>query len=231
MINKIVVIGIGGIGSHLLPPLLQYLRGKEFYRDIIFVDGDHYEEKNKERQIVTGVGENKADSTAKYYMDSLKMNISSSPRYVTQENIRFLIGNDDVIFLCVDNNKTRKLIDDYISNLDSVCLISGGNELLDGNAQIVMRSSGEYVTKRMSDVHPEMMNPTDKSPDEMSCEELQHSQPQIGIVNAGISDVMRRMFFGLINKGINYYETYVNFNNGNIRNVQLENGNTLKIQI
>jgi hypothetical protein len=83
----------------------------------------------------------------------------------------------------------------------------------------------------MSDVHPEMMNPTDKSPDEMSCEELQHSQPQIGIVNAGISDVMRRMFFGLINKGINYYETYVNFNNGNIRNVQLENGNTLKIQI
>ena len=220
---RIIIIGIGGIGSHLLLPLLQLINSDTFdarSASVILVDGDHYEEKNKARQIVTGIGQNKATATSEYY-ESQGFITDAIPEYLTPVNIQTIIREDDIIFLCVDNNATRKLVDDHIRRLHNVTLISGGNELTDGNVQIVIREDDKYITPSLVSAHHEIDHPDDKNPDDLSCDELQHtSQPQIGIVNAGIADVMRRMFFGLITNGIDYNETYVNFSNGNIRNVK-----------
>ena len=216
---RIVVIGIGGIGSHLLLPLLQYLKNKDFCRETILVDGDHYEIKNKDRQFVPEIGTNKADATARYYQEN-GFNVGSIPEYVNSSNISHIIRDDDVVFLCVDNNATRKLIDQHILNMNNVTLITGGNELYDGNVQILQVRDGEIETPTMIELHPEIENPEDRSPEDMSCEELQISQPQISIVNAGIADIMRRIFFGMLIDGIGYYEVFVNFKNGNIRNVR-----------
>lgn len=228
---RLVIVGIGGIGSHLLLPLLQYLKNKQFYEDIVLVDGDHYEDKNRDRQIVPSIGTNKALATAQYYNDN-GFNITSVSQFINQNNILSIIRNEDIVFLCVDNDATRKLIDDHIQTLHNVCLISGGNDLVDGNVQIVYKKDDVLYSPGLCELHPEISTPEDVNPDELSCEELSKSGvTQISIVNAGIADIMRRMFFGLITSGINYYETYVNFANGNIRNVRFENGKTLKIEI
>lgn len=217
---NIVIIGIGGIGTHLLYPLLQYLKTNTSFGQIKLIDGDKFENKNKDRQIVPDIGYNKADVTSKYYHD-LGFETISYPEYVTSDNIQIMIHDGDIVFLCVDNNATRKLVDEYISTLENITLISGGNELYDGNVQIVQKHAGEYITPSLIEVHPEIANPVDKNPDDMSCQELaEDSQPQISIVNAGIADIMRRVFFGMYEDGINYNETYVNFKNGNIRSTK-----------
>jgi len=217
---RIVIIGIGGIGSHLLLPLLQYLKGK--YIEVMLVDGDIYETKNKDRQVVPEIGMNKADTTVNYYRNMGFDFIGSIPEYVTPENISHIIREEDIVLLGVDNNATRKLVDIYIQNLENVTLISGGNELEDGNVQVVHIENGLIKTPTLIEQHPEISNPTDRNPDDMSCGELQESQPQISVVNASIADVMRRVLFGIMHDGINYNEVFVNFRNGNIRNVKTE---------
>jgi len=227
-IMNIVIIGIGGIGTHLLYPLLQYLRGEDFYENIILVDGDKFESKNKDRQIVPIIGVNKADATARYYRE-LGFELNSYPEYLTKDNIKRIIHEGDVVLVCVDNNATRKMLDISLHGYDELTVISGGNELHDGNVQVVQVKEGMHTTPTMIENHPEIGKPTDKNPNDMSCQELQHSQPQISVVNAGIADIMRRVFFGLHMEGIDYNETYVNFKNGNIRNVKLGDGKRLRI--
>jgi len=226
---NIIIVGVGGIGSHLLFPLLQYLKGESFYDNIILVDGDEYEERNKDRQVVTGISMNKAKATVGYYKD-MGMRLDYKTDFINEKNIGDIIHEDDIVFSCVDNNATRKVIDNYLPNLSNITLISGGNDTNDGNAQIVMRTNGRYLTKTLCEQHPEISNPEDKSPEDLSCEELSRAGvTQISIVNAGISDIMRRMFFGIINDGINYNETFVNFKNGNIRNTKCDNN--LKLDV
>ena len=61
---RVVVIGMGGVGSYLINPLARYLdtlKGEENHC-LILVDGDKYEPKNMTRQDVSedDIGANKA---------------------------------------------------------------------------------------------------------------------------------------------------------------------------
>ena len=46
------------------------------------------------------------------------------------------------MFLCVDNHKSRMIINNYCKQLNDVILFSGGNEFTDGNVQIYVRKEG-----------------------------------------------------------------------------------------
>lgn len=225
---NIIVIGLGGIGSHLMLPLLQWMnkeirRGHLALNSITFVDGDKYEEKNKERQFFVEVEKNKALATKEYYEKTFpNVEMFADPRYLDSENISEIIDDKDIILLCVDNNATRKIVEDYCDTLDTFCLISGGNELYDGNVQIVLKIKNEYLTPKLSEVHQEIEEDEGDHPNELSCEELANSEPQISIVNASVADIMRRTFFALLIDGIKYNEVYVNCSNGNIRNEKID---------
>ena len=207
------IIGLGGIGSHLLFPLIQYLNyeKKNVFESIILTDGDSYEQKNVNRQFITGLQENKAVSQAKYYREMFEdIKITFFDQYITKENINSLIQDGDVVLLCVDNHKTRKVLEDFSETVQNTTIISGGNELTDGNVMIIHKRNNIYETPKFSEIHEELLNPTDKSPDEMSCEELEKSAPQISIVNAAMADVMRQSLYGMMNEGIRFYEVMIN---------------------
>ena len=59
--------------------------------------------------------------------------------YLTDDNIIIAVRNGDIIFSCVDNNTTRKLLNDRCLALEDAVLISGGNELHNGNIQVHVR--------------------------------------------------------------------------------------------
>lgn len=192
----IVIVGLGGVGSILSERLCRFLNyTRDFEVKMLLVDGDNYEPKNYERQEFERIG-NKAEIKA----DELEMKFTSLsfetfPTYINESNIGSAIKEGNIVFLCVDNHKSRMIINNYCKSMQDVTLISGGNELTDGNVQLYVRKGGKNLTPDLCAYHPEIANPADKLPDEMSCEELAQSEPQLYFTNLGVATFMCWMFY------------------------------------
>lgn len=193
---KTVIIGLGGIGSHLSNLICRFLNYQSDMSKVLLVDGDEFEMKNRERQDFSDFGNKAKIKYAELRGCFLNLDLSYSPYYVDEKNMN-MIEDDDIVLLCVDNHKTRKLVSDYCSKMNNITLISGGNELTDGNVQIFIRKEGKNVTPTLTDYHPEINNPDDKSPDEMSCEELHASEPQLLFTNLTVATIMCWAYYNL----------------------------------
>lgn len=198
---KIVIIGLGGIGSILCDRIARYVNysGDRGTR-MMLVDGDSYESKNLERQDFTQIG-NKAEVKATdISMQFPLVRTDSFPAFVNESNLIEVIKEGDVVMLCVDNHKTRMIVNNYCKTLDNIILISGGNELTDGNVQIYVREDGKDITPDLCAYHPEIANPDDKLPEEMSCEELAESEPQLYFTNLTVATFMCQAFYNVVIK-------------------------------
>jgi len=215
--KEVVVIGIGGIGGCLLPILCKYLEflnanGSENYR-VCLVDGDQYEERNRYRQFFTSMG-NKARATVNRFRDiSPNLEMFSVPEYVDEKNVRTVIREGAIVFLCVDNHGTRKIISDRCEDLSDIVLISGGNELKDGNIQLHIKRNGVDFNGTLPLTnfrHPEIANPAeDDGPAEPGCELAVRTDPQIIIMNNAIAATMLNVFYAYLENAIDFMEIYV----------------------
>jgi len=215
---RVKMIGTGGIGSHLVYPLCQFLNwgsaDHQFTAPTLgLIDGDDFDFSNKTRQRFTSWG-NKAQALAEELKEEFEnLEISYHPVYVDVDNISTLIQDGDVVLLCVDNHATRKLVSHHCNQLNDVTLISGGNELLDGNVMIHQRKNGKNLTRALHEVHPEINTPTDKHPNELKllgCMEMVKSAPQLVVTNFAICAVMLNAFYAVAtNKNPDYEEVYV----------------------
>jgi molybdopterin/thiamine biosynthesis adenylyltransferase len=199
---NIVIIGLGGIGSILCERLARYLTySADQGAALLLVDGDTYEAKNFERQDFTRLGNKAEVKAADLKLQFFGMNVSSFPAFVNEGSLPHVIKEGDIVFMCVDNHKTRMLVSNYSKNLTDVTLISGGNDLIDGNVQIYIRKDGKDLTPDLCAYHPEIANPDDKLPEEMSCEELAESEPQLYFTNLGVATIMCWAFYNAVVKG------------------------------
>lgn len=210
------VIGVGGIGSCLLDNLCRVLNyGCSMYAfeevDIGLVDGDIYEENNKPRQRFEERG-NKSEVTVQRLADSFpNLDFQAFPLYINDQNINTVLDGADVVFLCVDNHKTRRMVCHYCVERDNVVLISGGNDSGEdgslgqmGDVQVFIRKDGENKTLPPHEYHKEIENPPedDQHPDEVEeregCLEEQQSAPQLLISNNFAATLMLNAFHGLV---------------------------------
>lgn len=202
--NNIVVVGIGGIGTAVIEPLFRYVQYSMKTDEPItvkLVDGDIYEPKNLERQrmLWDDIRQNKAEVHAKRLGEEFdNLEIQAVPEYVTRDNVSSIIENGDLVFLGVDNHKTRKMVADYCAQLDDVVVISGGNELTDGNVILFIKENGKKLTANLDEYHPEIAYPQDKHPDELSCEDQLKINPQILFMNLQIATLMLITFYNVI---------------------------------
>jgi molybdopterin/thiamine biosynthesis adenylyltransferase len=205
MSEKIVIIGLGGIGSILLERMARYLNfarmAEDMNREILLVDGDSYEDKNLERQEFRTMGNKASVKADEIDMQYRNIKIDDYPAYINDANIADVIRERDTVFMCVDNHKTRMIVSNYCSQLKEVTLISGGNEFFDGNVQIYVRRDGVDLTPDLCRYHPEIQNPDDKLPEEMSCEELAESDPQLYFTNLGVATIMCWAFYNVVIQG------------------------------
>lgn len=209
------VIGCGGIATWLLDPLCHYLNfAYDGGVEVTLVDGDTFEDRNADRQRFAVRG-NKADVTA----DRLRSAYSrlvfwTNPVYVTEANVVMLIRDGDVVFLCVDNHKTRQLVSRRCEELDNITLISGGNDYTDGNIQVHIRRDGKDLTLPIgNEYHPEILNAADKNPGEEDterhgCQQIQESQPQLLFTNMAIASMMLNAYYGVATGRLRYDEAY-----------------------
>jgi molybdopterin/thiamine biosynthesis adenylyltransferase len=197
----ITVIGLGGVGSILIERLCRFLNfSRDIDAEILLVDGDEYEQKNFERQEFARLG-NKADiKAAELEVKFDRIGFDAIEAYITEENVGDVAFEGAIVFMCVDNHKTRMIVSNYCKTLKNVTLISGGNEFTDGNVQLYVRRDNKDLTPDLCKYHPEIATPDDKLPTEMSCEELSVSEPQLYFTNLGVATIMCWTFYNAIIK-------------------------------
>jgi molybdopterin/thiamine biosynthesis adenylyltransferase len=197
--EEISIIGLGGIGSHLANIIGRYVNSIKEETTINLIDGDFYEIKNLQRQEF-GLGKsglNKAEAQCLELKDKFKrIYFKEFKEYISEENIKEIIKENQTVFVCVDNHKTRKLISKFADTLQNIDIISGGNEYIDGNVQLYIRRKGEKITPSLTDYHKEIEEPGDKLPSELSCEELaMESAPQLLFTNLTVATLMCWVYY------------------------------------
>jgi len=217
---KIVVVGLGGIGTCLLPPLLRYLNYKLPGTGLLLVDGDSYTEENQGRQDFNSLGNKaavKADELTGQFPELL---IGAHNEFVTNENVVSIIREEDIVFACVDNHATRKLLSDRCQELNHCVLISGGNELTTGSMHIYIRCEGQDKTLPLTnEFHPEIQFPDDVNPGEVSCEEIAPSQPQLIFTNNLVAAWMLAAYYAVVTGQLQYNDHYCDLVTGKARSV------------
>ena len=219
--TQIVLVGLGGVGTHLASPLCRYLAHKEFIAPVVLIDGDVFEPRNRERQEFLVMG-NKAEVTARrlreYHGD---LHIETAPVFLTEDNIYLYIQDRSIVFSMVDNHATHKLLSDHASSLYHCLLISGGNdEVHDGNVQIYMRRGAEDLTPPLTHLHPEIAEPEDRNPGHMTCDERAATgEAQLIFGNFEVASRMLSAFWLVTENGIVYSESFFDLMRGTQRSI------------
>lgn len=185
--ETISVVGCGGIGSWLLPPLLRFLAHENFQQRILLWDGDHYTVGNGVRQEFPArtARQNKALVQVQRFRSCYPgLKLEAREEYVTDLNVELCVNERAVIFSCVDNHGARVRLDRAARDLEDVCIFSTGNELLDGMCCVHFISDGEHITESVLKRHPEIERAAAINPNDPSCEEnIQKGATQLLVTN------------------------------------------------
>lgn len=170
--NRYILIGAGGTGSHFIAPALAYLHAYQTNRDEVWeftvVDGDKYEYKNLERQLFNPdfVGQNKADALVAMYD---RYPVKSLPEFIGKDHMVDLIPEYSTVFIGVDNYSVRAIIVEHAAQLKNVVVINAGNEKSDGSIQIWVREDGKNITPPLTFCHPEIQYSAADDRSAMTC--------------------------------------------------------------
>jgi len=237
---NVKIIGLGGIGSCVAQALAQFLAFHAPDCTLSLIDGDAFYEENKTRMLFQEY-DNKALVKAQELSEALngRIGILPVPHYVTPRNIRKLVVDRDMIFLCVDNHATRKIVSDRCRGLKNTVLFSGGNDGIEegrtgtfGNVQIYCRLHGRDYTNPLTRFHPEIRNPRDKRPDELGCMALTQNGPQLLFTNLMVAAVMLGTFYAWLLGSLDYEELYFDIARGDFAKARRGVPNeTLKKQV
>lgn len=215
--RRIVIVGLGGIGSWVVQALCPYLNFGTDTWTLVLVDGDEYEEKNRSRQAFDELGSKAEVQTSWVARKYSRVRVQPIAQYLSsggEDNtypVSSAICSGDIVFSCLDNHKTRKMVSDHCATLRDVTLISGGNEYTDGNVQVFVRRQGQDKTCRLEKFHPELASPRDKAPFEMSCEELAASSPQLIFANLTAATLMLNTFYVVEQRQADWQKSEVYF--------------------
>jgi molybdopterin/thiamine biosynthesis adenylyltransferase len=116
--DRIVIVGVGALGSHLV------LFGRNWDAALVAVDFDRVEQKNVLSQLHTrmGVGRNKAQALRQTMQGLFGVRLKAVPHRLTEDNARTLLADATLVVDCVDHGPTRRLIAEVAAELELPCL-------------------------------------------------------------------------------------------------------------
>ncbi len=115
---KIVVVGVGALGSHLV------LAIRNLPVTIVAIDFDKIESKNVLSQFHTrqGVGRNKAVALQQAMLGLFGVRIEAVPHRLVAENADVLLGGAGLVVDCLDNGASRRLVQGTVRRRGVPCL-------------------------------------------------------------------------------------------------------------
>lgn len=164
-----IIIGAGGTGSLLardLPKLLIDTSHK-----MLIVDGDRVEKKNMKRQSYQehDIGEYKAIALSSKINTFYDTRCEALGLYLTKDEIYEYCENNieymPVIIGCVDNDATRKILEETFTRLDYCYYLDSANGEYEGNIYIAIRRENRTSGVLRSDVYKlsDDLHPLDES--------------------------------------------------------------------
>lgn len=126
--KKIVIIGVGALGSHaaLFLRNLDFQKAKEgvgVYQ-LVLIDYDRLEQKNTLSQFhaKSGVRKNKAQSLQQTLNFLFGIQVVAIPHKLTKDNVRELLGEAVLVLDCLDNGASRRVVQSFVRELKIPCL-------------------------------------------------------------------------------------------------------------
>lgn len=206
MFNRIVIMGLGGIGSHLAPIVCRIASNHPSSpKSVVFVDGDRYSVGNLDRQNASEVdiGKNKAEATmARLSRQFPKLTFSNVPEYFSGRNAEKLVTDESIVILGFDNYKSRLEVSLRCQEVPTVALISAGNDLMDGSVLFQLRAGKKNIHCPIEAFHPEIENPRDENPaDVVHCDDEANAPAggQTIVANLQAAVVAASYFLNLLN--------------------------------
>jgi molybdopterin/thiamine biosynthesis adenylyltransferase len=227
------IIGLGGVGSIVARYGSLFLASLGGEVRVVLIDGDAFEPSNASRMFFGDCG-NKAVVTRNELLPRFtetRLSLLAVAEYLTPDNAGRLLRDGDIVLLTVDNHATRKLVNDHCARLNNVCLVSGGNDGVGGdaagnfrrgtygNVQLYLRAKGEEVTPPLTHHHPEIANPADQLPTEQSCTDLVTSVPQILFANLSVASAILNTLWLYLSGALRYRELAFDIADGLMRPV------------
>lgn len=117
-------------------------------------------------------------------------------------NTRQRLENNVVVFVGVDNAKTRYELSKYLETFDNCLMINGGNSKTEGHVTIYERVNGEPLDPALYEIYPDISPTADKRPDELACTTIAPSHDQIAVTNSMVADVMLSRFVRWARNGL-----------------------------
>lgn len=184
--------GAGSKISHRLKGIIESVPRQTFLQNMVVKGVASYINPTNMEQIIPMVPPFNKDN-----MDAHK-NLS----YKVIEGIGESRYNTTVIFLGVDNLKTRYELSKYAERFDNVIVINGGNSKTTGHVTVYERAKNVALDPNLYEVYPEVAAGTDKRPDEIACGEISPEHDQIAITNSMIANVMMAVFNRWVRDGL-----------------------------
>lgn len=216
--DRVVIIGCGGIGSNLWDLIAHqtYYTGKliregahlSMCKRVLLVDADSVEAKNLFRQsfFTKHIGMGKAEALAdKYYRQLKEVGVVVEHKRAWLDKDSDWMNEYDMVMLAVDNNASRKILNDKISpkrmdHFTNIVAINGGNTDSLATVQLMLKVDGEIRTASFEHMHPEITNPEDKHPTDQECTTSSGmiNDPQTFRANQHASDIMFNIFQNIL---------------------------------
>ena len=118
MKRKVVIIGAGALGSHLV------LLARNWDADLRVVDFDRVEQKNTLAQFHSRMGlrQNKAAALQKAMTGLFGVRLDAIPHRLTDDNAGTLLRGAALVIDCTDNADARRVIQLQVQAADTPCL-------------------------------------------------------------------------------------------------------------
>jgi molybdopterin/thiamine biosynthesis adenylyltransferase len=157
--SKVAVVGVGGIGS----PVAYYLAAAGV-GTLLLVDNQKPELSNLNRQLLhweEDVGKNSKVESARWKLERFNGDIvvETFAGELNGDNIDGVLEGVDVIVDCLDNFKTRYLLDDY-AHRKMVPLVHGAVEGTFGQVTTIV----PRITKSLREIFPDMKETEESFP-------------------------------------------------------------------
>lgn len=152
--TKIIIAGIGGVGTDLVFDITKMLMGGYIGIEKVplwLIDGDIVEPENRQRQhfLPEAIGKNKAMAMYEYLKDKMELdiNVTVLQDFLKPANIDMVIDEFDnpVVFLGVDNDPTKWLVQDKLEKLKNYLLIIMANDVFDGDVMVALKIDGKTI--------------------------------------------------------------------------------------
>lgn len=223
---NITVVGVGGTGSNLLPPLTQLINTikKDTTVKLKVIDGDRFEIKNMNNQkcIEIDVGKSKSEVIASRYKRVYpELDITYSDEYIYNKN-DITFGNRgyfssyntiNILIGCVDNNATRKLMNDVFNDSNNIIYIDSGNGTENRVGQIIigLKIDGKVILEPVATMFPEILTDNDTVESQVGCAVVNEKSPQ----NISTNLLASTIIFSVLNNilAFNYIDNYAIFFN------------------